>query len=85
MEWHRQGPAILRSIQLKDGRKGVVVLIGKYGKDKNAVIVFQKGEEREIIPLQNLLDFLKPEDLVDILCVQERFFGDRALVPIEIK
>jgi hypothetical protein len=74
MEWRRQGPAILKTVQLKDGRRGFVVLIGNCEKEKNAVIVFQKGEEREIISIQNLLDFIKPEDLVDILCVQERFF-----------
>jgi len=86
MNWKRQGSAILRMVQLKDGRKGVVVLIGKYGKEQNAVIVFQKeGGEREIIPVEKLLDFITPEDLIDICCVQERVFGERSLIPLEIK
>ncbi len=85
MNWKRQGPAVLRMVQLKDGRKGVVVLIGKFGKEQNSVIVFQKeGGEREIIPVEKLLDFITPEDLVDILCVQERVFGERRIVPLEI-
>ncbi len=86
MNWKKQGPAILRMVQLTDGRKGVVVLIGKYGKEQHAVIVFQKeGGEREIIPIEKLLDFFTPEDLIDILCVQERVFGERRIIPLEIK
>lgn len=86
MNWKKQGSAILRLLQLTDGRKGVVVLIGKYGKPQNSVVVFQKeGVEREIIPVEKLLDFLVPEDLIDILCVQERVFGERCIIPLEIK
>ncbi len=86
MNWKRQGSAVLRMVQLKDGRKGVVVLIGKYGKEQHAVVVFQKeGTEREIVPVEKLLDFFTPEDLIDILCVQERVFGERHIIPLEIK
>lgn len=86
MNWKRQGSAVLRMVQLTDGRKGVVVLIGNYGKEQHAVVVFQKGEkEREIIPVEKILDFFTPEDLIDILCVQERAFGDRHIIPLDIK
>ncbi len=86
MNWKRQGSAILRKVQLNDGRSGVVVLIGKYGKEQHAVVVFQKeGGKREIVPVEKLLGFLTPEDLIDILCVQERVFGEHCIVPLEIK
>ncbi len=85
MQWKRQGSAILRVVGLRDGRKGIVVIIGTAEKDYNAVVVFQKeGGEKEIIPVSRLIDLIPPEDVIDIYCTQERVFGKRAFVPLKI-
>lgn len=86
MEWRRQGSAILRVILLRDGRRGVVVLVGSPEKERNSIFVFQKeGGEREIVPISKLVDLISPEDLIDIYCTQERVFGKRACVPLKIE
>ncbi len=86
MEWRRQGSAILRVILLRDGRKGVVILVGGPEKEQNSVVVFQKeGGEKEIVLMNKLVDLISPEDLIDVYCTQERVFGRRAYVPLKIE
>lgn len=86
MQWRRQGSAVLRVVSLRDGRKGIVVLLGSAERKQNAVLIFQKDSgEKEIIPLLNLLELLRPEDLIDIYCTQERVFGKRPFIPLKIE
>ncbi|MCX8065164.1 MAG: hypothetical protein N3G21_08325 [Candidatus Hydrogenedentes bacterium] len=86
MQWRRQGSAILRVVLLRDGRKGIAVLVGSNEKKQNSVVVFQRDNgEREIVAITDLLDVLSPEDIIDIYCTQERVFGKRAFAPLEIK
>lgn len=84
--WRKQSSAIIRPIQLKNGRKGIVILIGGRENEKNAVVVFQtEGGGKEIFTVKQLIDELQPDDLIDILCVQERVFGNRAIIPLTIE
>ena len=64
-----------------DGRRANAVLVGSLDKPRGAVLVLtdETAEQGQAIPLRQALDQLPANDLVDILCTQERVFGARGL------
>lgn len=64
-----------------DGQTIKVVLLGPRTNPKNAVAVRGEGEQVYKEPLNDLLDTLSPRDVVDVICTQERVFGDAGLEP----
>jgi len=69
-------------VALLDGRRGNVVLAGSRGNSKGAILVLpDSGGEVTSVPLAEGLDLLAAPTVVDILCMQERAFGDSGLEP----
>ncbi len=84
--WKRQGAAVIGAITYQDGRFGNVVLVGGVRNSKGAALVLpatnDDGKPQTML-LQAGSTLLHPMQLVEILCMQERIFGDRGLVAPE--
>lgn len=81
MKWTRQGEAVVSSSRLVDGVPARVVLIGPRNNPKGAAVVVpvQGPEKVKTFRLDEVVDRLTPQDVVEILCMQERFFGASGL------
>lgn len=79
--WKQQGPALIGELHLLDGRSAYVVLVGPRNAHTGAVLVLtgNSESERETAFLDASFDLLHPQQVVDVLCVQERAFGDMGL------
>lgn len=86
MDWTRQGAGLIASVRLHDGRTGKVVLVGSRNNPKGAVLVLasQDAEGAHAVPLHEAMPFLSPRHVVEILCTQERAFGESGLAPVEL-
>lgn len=78
--WTRQGEAYVGSLALTDGRRAKAVLVAPRGNPKGAAVVYA-GEDGGLVKLilSDALDRLTPEQVMDILCTQERAFGTTGL------
>ncbi len=81
MKWTRQGDAVVGAIRLTDGAAARVVLVGPRTNQKGAVVVIPvEGPEKiKTLNLNGALDRLNPQDVVEVLCMQERLFGASGL------
>lgn len=86
MDWKRQGAGLVGPISLRNGSEGKVVLVGPRDNPKGAMVVLAAGDAggAQAIPLMDALKLMHPRQVVDILCAQERAFGESGLVPIEL-
>ncbi len=66
-----------------DGRIGKVVLVGPRAAPKGAVLVLTSadGSSVETRPLAGQWTLLAPDQVIDVLCMQERVFGGGRLAP----
>jgi len=64
-----------------DGRRGSVVLVGGPKNPKGAVVVLAGPEGTQAQPalLSSVVSLLHPRYVIDILCMQERGFGNAGL------
>ncbi len=79
--WKKQGAAWVGARTFSDGARGNVVIVGSREIPKGAVLLFpgtNKGALQSA-PLAEHLDKLTPQQVVDILCMQERAFGESGL------
>jgi hypothetical protein len=81
ISWRRQGSAIVGELSTLDGRRGSVVLVGGPKNPKGAVVVVAGPEGTQAQPalLSGVGSFLHPRYVIDILCMQERGFGNLGL------
>lgn len=80
MDWTRQGAAVVSSIELANGRRGKVVLVGPRENPKGAVVVIAgAGGVVETRPVGAHLDDLPPAVVAEVMCMQEREFGASGL------
>jgi hypothetical protein len=86
VSWKRKGAAVVGALRLTDGRTASAVLVGPRQNANGAVLVISgKAGPPETVPLANCLGVLEPDQVLEILCMQERIFGDRGLpVPDEL-
>ncbi|MCF6283946.1 MAG: hypothetical protein L3K26_01960 [Candidatus Hydrogenedentes bacterium] len=79
ISWKRQGEAIVGGLTLVGGNKGNVVLVGTASNPRGATLIVPGEDPKK--PRTALLpagcEQLLPCDFLDILCMQERGFGDR--------
>lgn len=78
--WTRQGEAYVGSLVLTDGRRAKAVVIAGRGNPKGLAIVYA-GEDGSLVKrlFPDALEQLNPEQVMHILCVQERAFGKTGL------
>lgn len=76
----------MAGLSLEDGRAVKVILVGPRDHPKGAMIAFssREGASAEILPLSDVMDGLSPSAIIEILCSQERAFGQSGLKPPEI-
>lgn len=77
----RQGATFIGAFPLSDGRKAQAVIIDGRKNSKGAVLVVSKGpgDQPEAAPVDQSLALLTAEQVIDIVCMQERAFGDSGL------
>lgn len=79
--WKRQGAAVVGEVSFTDGRRGNIVLVGPHTNPRGAALLVP-GEDPEKPATQFFspeTELLSPELIVEMLCVQERAFGNRGL------
>ena len=86
IEWSERGEALVGATSLTNGARASIVLVGPRSNPKGAMLVLPAadGESADTIPLERALDALLPAQVVEILCVQERSFGNSGLEPLEL-
>lgn len=69
------------TLTLNDGRKGNAVLVGARQNPKGAAVVLpgEGGGPPKTVLLSEALHMLHLQQLADLLCMQERAFGDAGL------
>tara|TARA_R110001592_G_scaffold221090_1_gene475715 strand:- start:269 stop:538 length:270 start_codon:yes stop_codon:yes gene_type:complete len=79
ISWKKQGDAIVGGLTLSTGGKGNVVVVGPSSNPKGATLIIPGDDPQK--PSTALLpagsEHLAAGDYLDILCMQERAFGDR--------
>ena len=83
--WKQQGAAVIGALVLADGRGASVALVGPRQNPKGAAIIMKAsvGDDVETIPLKDAVALLSPEQMVDIICSQERVYGSSGLTTPE--
>jgi hypothetical protein len=80
MDWSRQGGAVVSSIRLTDGRAGRVALVAGRENPKGAMVIIATDQATPVpVPLTSLLDSIHPAAAAEIMCMQERVFGQSGL------
>jgi len=79
ISWKKQGEAIVGGLELAGGKRGNVVLVGPASNPKGATLIIPGDDPKrpQTTPLPAGCGHLSPDDFLDILCTQERGFGDR--------
>ncbi|HIJ66491.1 MAG TPA: hypothetical protein HPP77_11135 [Candidatus Hydrogenedentes bacterium] len=86
IKWQKQGEAVVGPVVLGDGQPATVVLVGTRQNPKGAAIVLTPEDNGPLktTPLNDALGRLDPAQVIDIVCVQERIFGNSGLPPAEL-
>lgn len=82
MNWKKQGSAIVANFDVTDGRKATVVLVGARSNPKGAALVLSSGGADQSVttePIAQRLDLLTAKQVIDIVTMQERVFGNLGL------
>ena len=79
--WTKRGNAVVGAVALEDGRKGSAVIVGPRTNPKGVALVVPKGSanEMESMVLADGVAFLSPDQVFDIICMQERLHGSGKL------
>jgi hypothetical protein len=81
----QQGEAVVGVITLPDGRAGRVVLVGPRDHPKGAMLVVSTGAaSSDVVPLSTALPLLSAQQIIEIVCMQERAFGTTGLPAPEL-
>ncbi len=79
LAWKKQGVAFVSSVSLTDGRQGNVGMVGGRGNQRGIAGVLpgtgSGGGALDTKMLTEVVDLLTPDQMVEILCMQERAFG----------
>jgi len=80
MDWSQQGGAVVSPARLTDGRTARIVLVADRTNPKGAMLLFaDKSAGQSASSFSEMLDAFHPNDVADILCMQERAFGSTGL------
>jgi hypothetical protein len=80
LRWREKNGAYTAPVELGAGQREKVVLVGPRTHPMGAVIIVapEDGGPVQKIPLDDALDDLTSAQLVEIMCMQERVFGEAA-------
>lgn len=79
--WKKQANALVGPLQLTNGQRATVVLVGGRENPRGAAIVMATEADGKPAPhpLMDHLDLVPLTGLVEILCMQERAYGEHGL------
>ena len=82
--WKKQEAVLVGTFTLTDGTRATAVLLAAASHPNSAMLVLPAPESQPVQPrpLTQTLDLLTKEQILDILCTQERAFGDSGLEPV---
>lgn len=79
ISWKKQGEALVGSLTLNSGQRGSVVIVGAGSNPRAATLLIPGDDPKK--PRAALLpagsEQLDPGQYLEILCMQERAFGNR--------
>ena len=80
VKWHKQGAAVVGEVLLDMQTPARVVLVGPRAAPKGAVLVCA-GEDGQLVttPFYDCVSRVPAPQLVQVICMQERQFGDSSL------
>jgi hypothetical protein len=84
LTWKKLGPAYMASVILDGGQPANLVIVGDSANPKGAALVrkSESGEESGSY-FPEAAGLLRPADLIEAYCLQERAFGKRGFpVPV---
>lgn len=83
IDWTKKGEAVVGTLSLSDGRTGNAVVVGGRDNPRGVVIVAVKdgSDEPESVSLTEASSLIGPQDVIDILALQERLHGTKGLTP----
>ena len=81
IDWTKKGEEVVGALSLTDGRTGNAVVVGGRDNPRGVVIVAMKdgSDEPESVSFADALALIGPQDVIDILAIQERLHGTRGL------
>lgn len=80
--WQKQNAGWVGALQLTDERAAKVVVVGSRDIPKSVMIVCAaSGEDPQIetYPFSEAATLLHPGNIVEIMCLQERIFGNSGM------
>ena len=80
LSWKQQGPAFIAAVVLDGGETATVAVLAD-AANVAGIALIRKGEDGAPVTQQlpDAMPLLRPADLVEIYCMQERAFGNRGL------
>ncbi len=74
-------------LTLADGAEGRIVLIGPRTASDGAMVVLMATDKSSVesLPFSEVLDRVSPSVIVNVLCAQERQFGDSGLPTLDVQ
>ena len=71
----------MADLTLLDGRQANIVLVGSRENPKGATLVVpgEGGGPVSALPLADAVNLLHPQQVIDIICMQQRVYGDLGL------
>ena len=86
-EWKQQGTGLVGPLTLTDGTTGRIVLVGPRSAADGAMVVLPGKEGGPVKPLSfpEVLDRVSPATAVEVLCAQERRFGEAGLPALDVQ
>lgn len=81
--WKKQKNAVVAAVSLTDGRQANAVIVGPRDNPRGAALVLpaEDGSEAEMVLLSQGAALIDAQQMVDIICMQERLHGSSGLTP----
>ena len=80
--WQKQSAGWVGALRLTDGRAAKVAIVGSRETPKGAMIVCANSEDAHSVETLSLLEsasLIHPGNVVEIMCLQERIYGNSGL------
>ena len=82
LTWKKLGPAYMAGVVLEGGESASLVVLGEFGNPKGAALVRRDAAGTEVsLHFPEAAGLLRPADLIEVYCMQERAFGQRGFPP----
>jgi hypothetical protein len=78
LTWKKLGPAFMASVVLEGGEMANIVVVAEFGNPKGAALVRKDASGADSTThFPEAATLLRPADIIETYCMQERAFGQR--------